>query len=271
MTMRLPSIVALAALSAAMPAAGAGAGTPWRRIVLVELFTSQGCSSCPPADAFLRELPSLGLGPDKVVPLTFHVVYWDRLGWKDPFSGAANTSRQQWYAGSGRLRSPDGAGGLDGLYTPQMIVDGAVQFSGQRRETARREMALAAAHPAPFALVVEPAARGSTLDLTVKVAPPEAARSNQDWRVVAVLTAKQTRTVVLRGENAGETLDDAAVVRALSERVPLPAGGGATTLRIVKPVDLGWADAEVVVFAQSEITREIGAVDALDGRRLIPR
>jgi len=95
----------------------------------------------------VRQLPSLGFGSDKVVPLTFHVDYWDRLGWKDPFATRAFTGRQEWYADSGRLRSPDGSAGLDGLYTPQMIVDGAVHFSGQRREVALREMQRAGLRP----------------------------------------------------------------------------------------------------------------------------
>jgi hypothetical protein len=274
MSMRMQSMVLLAAVSAVTLSGGASAATPapapasWRRTVLVELFTSQGCSSCPPADAFVRELPDLGLGPDKVVPLTFHVDYWDHLGWKDPFASEANTSRQAWYAKSGRLRSPDGAGGLDGLYTPQMIVGGAVQFSGQRRDTARREMERAAARPATFDLAIRAAARGSALDLTVTVAAPVAGRPEQDWRVVAALCAKRTRTAVARGENGGETLDEAAVVRALSERISLPAAGSAARIRLVKPADLAWADAEVVVFAQSEATREIGAVRALDAQQL---
>src|SRR5436190_23132975 len=128
------SLVALSVLLAA-GAAGSGCvataeGAPgaWRRVVLVELFTSQGCSSCPPADAFVRALPSLGYGRDKVLPLTYHVDYWDRLGWKDPFADSDTTKRQTWYARSGRLRSPDGQDGLSGLYTPQMIVDGRVHF-----------------------------------------------------------------------------------------------------------------------------------------------
>jgi hypothetical protein len=268
MMMWSSSIVMLAALSAGIPADGRAA-VPWRRPVLVELFTSQGCSSCPPADAFVRELPGLGLGRDKVIPLTFHVDYWDRLGWKDPFSSPDFTDRQQWYAQSGRLRSPDGAGGLDGLYTPQMIVGGAVQFSGQRRETARQEMERAAARPVPFDLVVQASAHGSALEITVTT--PEAAKRDRDWRLVAALAAKQARTAVTRGENAGETLEDAAVVRALSSRIPLTAGGSTTRLRLLKPADLAWADTEVVVFAQSETTREVGAVQALDGRLLLTR
>src|SRR5207253_2749288 len=80
------------------PSAAAGAAPPRPQVqphpVLVELFTSQGCSSCPAADAFVRELPGLGLGRERVLPLTFHVDYWDGLGWKDPFAAPAFTQRQ---------------------------------------------------------------------------------------------------------------------------------------------------------------------------------
>ena len=158
--MRTQSLFLLAAAAAGCSSPARGAPAPWRRPVLVELYTSQGCSSCPPADAFVRQLPTLGLGRDKVVPLTFHVDYWDRLGWKDPFASGAFSERQEWYAHSSKLRSPDGAAGLDGLYTPQMIVDGAVQFSGQRRQTALREMELAAARPPMFELAVRRGGEG---------------------------------------------------------------------------------------------------------------
>src|SRR6478752_323054 len=122
MRIRLVGLLAVAAAGCS-PSARA-APTPWRRAVLVELYTSQGCSSCPPADAFVRDLPALGFGRDKVVPLTYHVDYWDRLGWKDPFATPGFTERQEWYARSKKLRSPDGQAGIEGIYTPQMIVDG---------------------------------------------------------------------------------------------------------------------------------------------------
>jgi hypothetical protein len=228
--------------------------------VLVELFTSQGCSSCPAADALVRQLPSLGFGRDRVIPLTFHVDYWDRLGWKDPFASAAFTGRQEWYVGSAKLRSPDGASGLDGLYTPQMIVNGAVQFSGQRRQTALHEIEAAAVRPPVFDLVSRAAIRVSSADVTVQSTPAGDAGRDKDWRLVVALTAKKTRTAVGRGENAGETLEEAAVVRALSERVPLGPQRSSTRIQISKPTDLAWSDAELVVFAQSEVTREIGGV-----------
>lgn len=240
------------------------AAPSWRRAVLVELYTSQGCSSCPAADGFVGELPRLGYGRDKVIPLTFHVDYWDRLGWKDPFASAAFTDRQEWYATSGRLRPPDGVTGLDGLYTPQMIVDGTVHFSGQRRQVALRELERAAARPSRFELGVQPTVHGTTVDLTVRVegsGPPYAAG---DWRVLAALAAKRTRTSVHHGENAGETLDEVAVVRALSERLPIPPARGAVQLRLSKPADVGWTDIDLVVFVQSETTREIGGVRTVD-------
>ena len=266
MKMQLVGLLAVAVAGCSSTARAAP--VPWRRAVLVELYTSQGCSSCPPADAFVRELPGLGFGRDKVIPLTFHVDYWDRLGWKDPFASGAFTDRQQWYARSASLRSPDGAAGLDGLYTPQMIVDGTVQFSGQRRQVALREMERAAGRPPPLDLAVRAtASKGATVDIVVEGAFWGDASRDRDWRIVAALAARRARTAVGRGENAGETLEEAAVVRALADRVPLPPRGAAH-LQLSRPADLAWSDVDIVVFAQSEATREIGSVRALDGRQL---
>jgi hypothetical protein len=259
MRMDRVSLLLAALAGAGCSARAEGAPSAWKRVVLVELYTSQGCSSCPPADTFVRQLPALGFGRDKVVPLTFHVDYWDRLGWKDPFANPEFTRRQEWYARSPTLRPPDGQSGLDGLYTPQMIVDGVVHFSGQRRDDAVREMERAAARAARFDLTADGAARGSAIDLTIHVAARGETRRDLDWRVVVALAATKARTAVGRGENAGETLEEAAVVRALSERIPLPRGPQATvTLRLNKPPDLSWSEVDVVAFIQSEVTREVG-------------
>src|SRR3954471_9703343 len=90
------------------------------RPIVVELFTSQGCSSCPPANAFLNEMSK---GRTDVLPLAFHVTYWDKLGWKDPFSLEAATARQ------GRYGERFG----DGSYTPEIVVDGGIGLVGSRR------------------------------------------------------------------------------------------------------------------------------------------
>jgi hypothetical protein len=91
------------------------------RPVVVELFTSQGCSSCPPANAYLNELSK---GGRDVLPLAFHVTYWDRLGWKDPFSLEAATERQDRY----------GHRFGDGSYTPEIVVDGVTSHVGSHRQ-----------------------------------------------------------------------------------------------------------------------------------------
>jgi len=272
MQSRSVPVLFLAAAAAGCSATAQGAPAPWKRVVLVELFTSQGCSSCPPADAFVRDLPTLGLGREKVIPLTFHVDYWDRLGWKDPFANPEFTDRQQWYARSGKLRSPDGVSGLDGLYTPQMIVDGTIQFSGQRRQTAVREMERAAARDPAFDLTAQGKIRGSTIEITAQIAERAGVKRDLDWRVVGALAVKKARTSVAHGENAGDTLDEAAVVRALSDREPIArAPRSSVVLRLTKPADLSWSDVAIVVFAQSETTREIGAVQALDPGQLATR
>jgi hypothetical protein len=261
-------LLAAATLAAGCGATAEAAPAAWKRVVLVELFTSQGCSSCPPADAFVRDLPALGFGRDKVVPLTYHVDYWDRLGWKDPFANPELTARQEWYARSRKLRPPEGQAGIDGIYTPQMIVDGVVHFSGQRRQDAIREMERAAARPPLFDLAADGTIHGSTVDLTVQVAD-RGARRDLDWRVVAALAATTARTSVARGENAGETLDEAAVVRALSERIPVARGPrGSVTVRLTKPADVPWSGIDVVVFVQSETSGEVAAALSVSGRSL---
>ena len=113
-------VVSLALPSALFPAAPTAAERP----VVVELFTSQGCSSCPPANAYLNEMAR---ERQDVLPLAFHVTYWDRLGWKDPFSLEAATERQDRY----------GHRFGDGSYTPEIVVDGASSHVGSQREDIR--------------------------------------------------------------------------------------------------------------------------------------
>jgi hypothetical protein len=233
--------------------------------VLVELFTSQGCSSCPPADRFVHELPTRGLGRDKVVALTFHVDYWDHLGWADPFATPSFTARQGWYADSGRLRPPEGDRAISGVYTPQMIVAGQVHFPGGQSDVALRQIAAAGARPVAATLSLEATIDGETATVRVRVGHADALARAEDWRVTGALVQKTAETHVHRGENSGETLQEASVVRTLSPRLPLsPNGGAEVVLALRKPADLAWKNTALVAFVQSEKTRAVAAVAEID-------
>jgi hypothetical protein len=260
-------------LRAALALVAAGCGTAgasppaWRHTVLVELFTSQGCSSCPAADELVAELPRLGLGRDKVVPLTFHVEYWDELGWKDPFASTAFTERQGRYGRSGALRSPDGDGRPPGLYTPQMVLDGRVHFSGARRDLALAEMRRVGAEGGRLTLTGRARVDGETAAVSVTAAPHEGWAGGDEWRLWVAVARRAARTAVLRGENAGRQLEEAAIVRGLSGPVPVPLAGGTVEVKVRRPADLRWDDAELAVFVQSERTLEVaGAVSLLLSR-----
>src|SRR5450759_466000 len=118
----------LAAFGASLLAAGADSS---RAPILVELFTSEGCSSCPPADGLLESLDR------QAIVLSEHVDYWDGLGWRDPFSGHANTQRQETYARGF---------GIEGPYTPQMVIDGVTEFVGTDARRAMDEIGLSLIH-----------------------------------------------------------------------------------------------------------------------------
>jgi hypothetical protein len=166
------------------------------RPILVELFTSEGCSSCPPADALLTELAAQ---PD-VLALSFHVDYWDRLGWKDPFSSPAATRRQNRYADLLRLNT---------VYTPQIVVDGKLQAVGSDRSAV--EHALGAARRShdevPVILAVENGRAKITLGDGDRVGA----------EVLLVGFDRRHVTDVMRGENSGRALAHVDVVRSIEE------------------------------------------------------
>lgn len=170
-----------------------GAARADERPAVVELFTSQGCSSCPPADAYLGELARSG----RVLALAYHVDYWDNLGWKDPFASPSGTERQRLY---GR------ALGLSGIYTPQMVVDGQIDAVGSDRRAV--EAALAGARRQGPAIRLA-AASGK---LAVSVA---AQKTGAPAEVVLVAYLDQADTKVRRGENAGRSLTEYAIVRGV--------------------------------------------------------
>ncbi|HEY6612958.1 MAG TPA: DUF1223 domain-containing protein [Vicinamibacterales bacterium] len=172
--------------------------------VLVELFTSEGCSSCPPADAllarFLKEQPL----PDvDIVPLSLHVDYWDHQGWKDPFSSKAFTTRQGDYSK---------VFGADKIYTPQLVVDGRDELNGSDEAAARRAVTAAAARQ-HLPLRIDARARGTSVRLSIEL--PAAPADSEPIDVLVALTEDDLTTVVRRGENGGRTLSHVAVVRTL--------------------------------------------------------
>ena len=185
-------------LAAAGPA---GAADPASRPVVVELFTSQGCSSCPPADAFLGELSRR----DDVVALAFHVDYWDHIGWKDPFGDPLHTARQRAYAARLRQRS---------IYTPQMVIDGVTHEVGSRRD--RVEAAIdARLRASPAERVSIPIEFGRRSDGPVTVIVPKAAAGGPADLMLAAVDAAHV-TEVKRGENSGRVLTDYNVVRSIA-------------------------------------------------------
>ncbi len=166
---------------------------PVHAATVVELFTSQSCSSCPPADALLTELDHSR--PDLLV-LAYHVTYWDRLGWRDPYSLQASTDRQRAYA----ARWPQ-----DGLYTPQLVVQGAHQAVGSDR--AAVQAALGAPRPAPVTLALAADAAGLRIDAG-------AGAGRGTFMLVGYDPMHTTR--IGGGENGGRTLTETNVVRSVT-------------------------------------------------------
>lgn len=230
----------LALLLAVASLRAADAAQPARTPVLVELFTSEGCSSCPPADAFLMKLhDSQPLAGVNVIALEEHVDYWDRQGWRDPFSSADITARQQRYAKWLHVESP---------YTPQMVIDGQHELVGSDSATALGELAKSARGPkTPVQLAWKEKTAGQAT-LTVHV---DAAKSSGD--VLLAITEGKLASDVARGENAGRNLKHTAVVRRLTPIGKLKAGEAFSTDTVVKLAS-DWKPENVgaVVFVQEQ-------------------
>ncbi|MBK0399084.1 DUF1223 domain-containing protein [Limibaculum sp. M0105] len=207
------------AILAALLGAAPGSATAGESVVLVELFTSQGCSSCPPADKLLGELA----GRDDVLPLSLHVDYWDYLGWRDTFGMPAATTRQKAYRDAWDARY---------VYTPQMVVDGHVEVRGAQRTELDAAIAEARAGqpPARIELTVE----GSMLRCSMTGVP--------EGSVVWMAEYEAARTVEIeRGENAGRSITYHNVVHALEALGPAPANSGDSLLLAMPGLGMGLA------------------------------
>lgn len=217
--------------------------------VIVELFTSEGCSSCPPADAALLELGKTQSVPGAtVIALGYHVDYWNRLGWRDPFSSPAFTARQGAY---------NRAFKNDSNYTPQAVVSGTTEFVGSDRQKARAEIAATAARLRSSAVRVTITAAGGD-SYRVRVTGADAVKNG---RLFVAVTESDLSTKVKTGENAGRTLAHAPVVRRLVSPAPTPGGkpGGKLEATVPLPVEAGEkrAHQKIVAWVQNG---ETGAI-----------
>lgn len=202
------------------------------RPVIVELFTSQGCSSCPPADAIVADLARRR--PD-LLPLTFHVTYWNSLGWQDPFSFVGATERQRRYVAASV--SPN-------VYTPAMVVEGQRDVVGSDRAAVEAALARAKKELTTAAPVTVTRA-GTALTITVGA-------GSGGGKVVLLGFDRQHQTPVGRGENGGRTLLEANIVRSIS--VAGTWTGQALRLEAAIP-----AGEEAAVIVQAEDGRVLGA------------
>jgi hypothetical protein len=246
----------LGLLIAAAAAAGAGARpnppppAP-RAIVVVELFTSEGCSSCPPADALLRRLAAdQPIDGVEIVGLGDHVDYWDHLGWRDPFSSALFSERQSAYAK---------VFGSDSIYTPQMVIDGTLTSVGSDDQAVRRNI-LAAAREAKAVLDVSLARTGETaVAVDVGVQASDRVKRTGPADLTIAVTEDGLTTRVQRGENGGRTLAHAAVVRQLRTVAQVPAKDHAASAAVVVRLEKAWNPdrLRVVALLQERTSRRV--------------
>ncbi len=178
--------------------------------VIVELFTSEGCSSCPPADDLLKDIAERQpIDGADVIALEMHVDYWNDLGWADPFSNEAFTRRQRVYVN---------AFGESRVYTPHMVVDGRVGFVGSNSRAANREILQAKSLP-KATVTIEPLRGEGALSIVISNLP----LNPNPVDVMLAIVEDGLKTNVLRGENAGSILVHAPIVRSLAAAFSLPA------------------------------------------------
>jgi hypothetical protein len=236
-----------AAMFVVLSARGGLAPAP-RAPVLVELFTSEGCSTCPAADALLaslqREQP---VGGAEIIPLGLHVDYFNHLGWKDAFSSASFTTRQRDYS---QVFGPDS------VYTPQIVIDGREAIPGNDDGQVRRAIESAALRThLPLRVIAR--VTGNRLRITADLpgAPPDAERID----LFGAITEDDLTSVVKRGENKGRTLHHVAVARTIRRLQTLTSS--ASVLESEFQTAKGWSlpRSRAVVWLQGANSRQVYA------------
>ncbi len=236
-----------------------------RRVpVIVELFTSEGCASCPSADALLARLERTQPVPGAlIIVLEEHVDYWNQLGWSDPFSAPQFHARQNEYALAAHVEN---------IYTPQMIVNGQVGFEGGDANRAYEEIARAAQSvqaPTTVDLSTAPNARdGQLIDLTVRISNPKTAKL-RDANLYLAVTESELVGRVAGGENAGRTVRHSEVVRsfnAIGRIDSKGASGGQVVSTLKLPGEWRRENLHAVVFVQEKGTFRITGAGSIDLR-----
>lgn len=224
-------------------------------VVLVELFTSEGCSSCPPADALLKQVNGIKTASGQlIVGISEHVTYWNSLGWADPFSSSVYTDRQNAYGTSF---------GLDSVYTPQMVVNGRQQFVGSDKMRLERAIRAEQDQVSPVAIhILETNIAAEKMTVRFSASGD---KSLYGADIVAVLADDADQSSVLRGENSGRNLTHVSVARSMTRVAKLQPTGEQTVV-LPMPVSFrGKSGHHLILFAQ---TRGNGRVLGADTRSI---
>ncbi len=217
--------------------------------VLVELFTSEGCSSCPPADVNLSRIEkNQPIANAEIITLALHVDYWNSLGWKDEFSSPLYSQRQQGYSQALKL---------DQNYTPQMIVDGRNEFVGSNEERTNKAIADAAKSPKA---AVEISQNADNLKIKLSDIP-----THENATVFLAVTEDNLASNVRGGENSGRKLAHTSVVRELKSLGMLTAAQAVSEMETTLQIQPNWKreNLKVVVFVQENATRKILGVNRI--------
>ena len=210
---------------------------------VLELFTSEGCSSCPPADEILRGVTN----QDNVFALSFHVTYWNKLGWKDAFSQKMFDERQYAY---GRLMQSNG------VYTPQLVVNGSEEFVGSRKSQTEKSIEKALSQKAEASIILNKMLENNTLKVHYKL---EGNFKNTVLNIA--LVERNIETKILKGENEGRTLKHDNVVREFQTIQLNATGDGSVSLNLSS--DFKQKDSKIIAYLQNKDTWKIVAASKI--------
>ena len=222
-----------------------------REPVLVELFTSEGCSTCPPADALLTELDNRQpFASADVIAIEEHVDYWDQQGWRDPFSSSEWTFRQKDYAASLHNGS---------AYTPEMVVDGTTGFVGSRGAAAQAAIEKAASVAKARVEISEVSPPEKSVALKIEVGKLPNGNPKDSAQVLLAITETGLHSAVKDGENAGRELRHSAVLRELKVLGTVGKNGENFSAQPTVKLESRWnaANLRAVVFVQEKKSRQV--------------